>query len=92
MLAAAGDCDLRGIVGQPVVALKLVGNGLLQLGNAGRGRVFCEAFIERLLGGVLDVVGRVEVRFAGAESDDVLAFSLEAFGLGADGERNRGGE
>ena len=34
MLAAAGDDHLRRLVGQAVLALELVGDGLAQFGNA----------------------------------------------------------
>jgi hypothetical protein len=34
--------------------------------------------------------GGVEIRLAGAESDDVFAFRLQAGGTGGDGERRRG--
>ena len=52
-------------------------------------RVFGEPGGERLGGGVLDVLRRVEVRFARAEADDVLAGGLHGLGLGVNGERER---
>jgi hypothetical protein len=54
--------------------------------------VFGEAGGQRLGGGVLDVLRRVEVRFAGAESDDVLAGGLHGFGLGINGQGEGGRE
>ena len=51
------------------------------------GRVFGEPGGERLGGGVLDVLRRVEIRFARAEADDVLARGLHRLGLGINGQR-----
>ena len=48
VFAAAGDDDLRGLVGEAVLAFVLVGDGLAQLGDAGGGGVFGEAGGERL--------------------------------------------
>ena len=39
--------------------------------------------------GILDVHGRVEVRFAGTEANDVLALGLQARGARSDGKRRR---
>ena len=60
-----------------------------QLGDAGGGGVFGEAGGQRLGGGVLDVLGRVEVRFAGAEADDVQAVGLHLLGLRVNGQGER---
>ena len=86
VLAAAGDDDLRRLVVEAVLALELVGDGLAQLGDAAAGRVFGEAGGERGSGGVLDVLGGVEVRFAGAKADDVFAGGLHGFGFGINGQ------
>ena len=86
MLAAAGDRDLRGFVSKAVVALEFVDDGLLELGDARCGGVFGEAVIERLFGGVLDVIRGVKIRLAGAETDHVLAAFLHLAGDGGDGE------
>jgi len=56
MLAAARDDDLRGLEGEAVLALVLVGDGGAQLGDAGRGGVFGEAGGQGLGTGVLDVL------------------------------------
>ncbi len=66
----------RGLVGEAVLALVLVGDGRAQFGDAGGGGVFGEAGGQRLGAGVLDVLRRVEVRLAGAEADDVQAVGL----------------
>ncbi len=42
---------------------------------------------ERLGGGVFDVLRRVEIRFARAEADDVLARGFHRLGLGVNGQR-----
>ena len=90
MLAAAGDDDLRGLVGEAVLALVLVGDGRAQLGNAGGGGVFGEAGGQGLGAGVFDVLRGVEVRLAGAEADDVQAVGLHLLGLGVNGQGERG--
>ena len=45
MLAAAGNDDLRGLVGQAVVALEFVRRRLAQFRDAAAGRVFGEAVV-----------------------------------------------
>jgi hypothetical protein len=60
MLAAAGDDDLRRLVGEAVLAQKFGGDGLAQFRDAAAGRVFGEPGGERLGGGVLDVLRRVK--------------------------------
>ena len=60
-----------------------------QFRNAAAGRVFGKTGGERLGGGVLDVLRRVEIRFARAEADDVFAGGLHGLGLGVNGERQR---
>src|SRR5207247_11475631 len=92
MFAAAGDNDLRRFVGQPVLALELVGDGLAKFGDAAARRVFGEAVGERLDGGVFDVLRRVKVRLACAEADDIQALGLHLLGFGVDGQRQRRGE
>ena len=89
MLAAAAHDDLRWLVSEAVLALEFVGDGLAQFRDAAGRRVFGEPGGERLGGGVLDVLRRVEIRFAGAEADDVLARGLHGLGLGVNGEGER---
>jgi len=89
LLAAAGDQHLIGLVAQAVVALKLVDNRLLQAGRAVNGGIFGEARVDRLNGGLLDVIGSIEVGFAGSQPDDVFAQRLELFGPGGDGQSGR---
>ena len=92
---------------QPGTRIRMVGNGFCQgtqvlVGNAlavagpacslrlgfGRGPGFC---FEGGLGGVLDEGGGVEVRFAGAEADDVHAGLAQRGGLRGHRERDRFG-
>ena len=89
MLAAARNDDLRRLVSEAVLAFEFVGDGLAQFRDAAAGRVFGEPGGERLGGGVLDELRRVEIRFARAEPDDVLARGLHGLGLGVNGERER---
>ena len=55
-------------------------------GNAAAGRVFGETGGERLGAGVLDVLRRVKIRLAGAETDDILAGGFHRLGFGVNGE------
>ena len=89
MLAAATHDDLRRLVSEAVFALELVSDGLAQFRDAAGWRVFCEPGGERLGGGVLDVLRRVEIRFAGAETHNVLACGLHGLGLRVNGEGER---
>ena len=74
LLAAGADGDLRGLVVEAVLALELARDRLLQLGEpVDRGVLRRLAALDRLDRGLLDVVGRVEIRLAGAEPDDVAA-------------------
>jgi hypothetical protein len=57
-----------------------------QFRDAAAGRVFGEPGGERLGGGVLDVLRRVEIRFARAEADHVFAGGFHGLGLGVNGE------
>ncbi len=70
-LPPGADVDLRRRVGQAVLARELGDDGLLELGHAVDVGVFGLAALDGGDGGVLDVVGRVEVRLAGAQADDV---------------------
>ncbi len=73
LLAAGPDRDLRGRIGQAVFAQEFRADRGLQFRNAVHGGVFGLASVDRALGGVLDMVGRVEIRLARAEADDILA-------------------
>jgi hypothetical protein len=71
---------------QSVVPLELVDHGLLELGGAVHRGVLGEAGVNRGDGRVLDVIGCVEIRLTGAESDDILALGTECLGAGCDGQ------
>ena len=78
LLAAGADDDLRRLVGQLVLALELARDRGLQFGNAVDGGVFRRlAVADRLDGRLFDVVGRVEIRLAGAKPDDIAARRFE---------------
>jgi len=53
MLTTATDHDLRGFVGQPIIALKFLNDGLLQLGDTAGWSVFGEFILQGLDGGSL---------------------------------------
>ena len=71
---------------QVVFPLQLVRNRLPQGRQPARLRVLGEALGHGVLGGLDDVVGGIEVRFADAEVDHVAALSAQGLGLGADGQ------
>ena len=89
MFATAGDYDLRGPVTQAVLPLEFVGDGLPQFRNSTARRVFGETVGQGLDRGFLDVLWRVEIRLARAETDHILAFRLHLFGFGVDGQGQR---
>ncbi len=73
LLAASADDDLVRLVGQAVLARELVDDGFLELRNAADIGVLGLAGLDRVDRRQLDVGGRIEVRLAGAEADDVAA-------------------
>src|SRR5690606_37360402 len=85
MLRPAVHRDLLGAVFDLVFDEELLGDGLFQLGNARGRRVLGAAGLEGLDGGILDVLGRVEIRLTGAEACDVLSLSLHFLRRGSDG-------
>src|SRR5688572_29346814 len=92
MFSAGGNDDLRGLVGDVVVALEFVRDRLAQFGNAAAGSVFGEAFVERFDGGFLDVERGIEIRLARAETDHVLSLGFHLLGLRIDGQSERWSE
>jgi len=89
LLAAAGDQDLFGGIVQAVVALELGDDGLLQRGGATHRGVLGETLVDGRDGGILDVLRCIEIRLAGSQSDDVLAFGFQFGRTGGDGEGGR---
>src|SRR6202012_2988141 len=78
LLAAGTDDDLRGLVVELVLALELARHRGLEFGNAVHGGVFRRlAVADRLDRGFLDIVGRVEIGLAGAQTDDVATGRFE---------------
>jgi hypothetical protein len=80
-LAAGRDVHLGGLVGQAVLARELGSDGFLELRDAVHRGVLGLALTDGADRGLLDVVGRVEVRLAGAEADDVSTLGLQLPGL-----------
>ena len=89
LLAADADDDLVGAVVEAVVAPELVAHRLLELGRAVHLGVLRVAGANGGDGRVLHRLRRVEVRFAGAEADDVVAGRLELGGARGHGHRRR---
>ena len=87
-LAARRHVDLAGLVGQPVLPGELGRHRRLQLRNAVDVGVFGLAAADGGDGRFLDIVRRVEVRFAGAQSDHVAALPLQ---LARTGRHRQGG-
>jgi len=81
LLAAGADDDLVRLVRQAVLALELGDDRRLQLGNAVDRGILGLAGLDRMDRRELDVGGRVEIRLAGAEADDVASrrFQLARF-------------
>ena len=77
LLRPRGDDDLIHRVIEAVLALELVAHRLLQRGRAVGIGVFRLAPLDRRDGRALDVVGRIEIRLARAQRDDVASRCLE---------------
>ena len=90
LLSTRADNRLLRLVIQIVLALELFGNRLAQFRNTGNRRVLRFTAVDRLDGGLLDVVRRVEIRLASAKADYVAAFGLEVAGFLRDGNGGRG--
>ncbi len=90
MLAAAGHQDLGRLVGQAVVGLKFLDNGLFELGDAAHRGIAGEALFDGPDGGFPDVVRSLEVRLPHPEVDYVDPLGLELVGLGVQGQRGGG--
>lgn len=90
LLTAGPDTDLGGLVVQAVVALEFADDGLLELRGAVDIGVACGARVDGGLGRRPDVLGRVEVRLALRQADDVPAGPPELVGELGDGDGRRG--
>ncbi len=71
MLAADVDDDLLGLIVQAVFLLQLLGDSFPQLNDARRGGIFGLARLQRLNRGFFDIIGRIEIRRPGSETDDI---------------------
>ena len=89
LLAAGADGDLVGAVLDPVLALELGDDRLLERRRAVDRRVLGLALADGRDRRLLDVVGRVEVGLAGAQADHVAALRLQLAGEVGDRDRGR---
>ena len=90
MLAAGGN---DGALGGDVLAvefLEVTAHGGPQLGDAGHGRVTAEIGVDGGLGGLTDMLGGGEVRFAHGQAGDLYALGPQLHGAGIDAEGQRG--
>ena len=90
LLAAGADGDLLGRISEAILALEFCDDGFFQFCRAIDCRVFGVAALNRLDRGFLDVVGRIEIRLAERERDDIFALCFERIGLGGDGDGGGG--
>ena len=81
LLAAGAHDGLRDLVVEPVLALELAHDRLAQGHDAGDRRVAGLVPVDRLDRRLLDVLGRVEIRLAHRQADDVDARRLQVPGL-----------
>src|SRR5882724_13139564 len=81
-LGAGRDDHLLGGHGDAARLGDVLGDSLAQLRQSGRRPVVRRARVQRALGRVPDVLGRVEVGLADLEVDDLLALPLQRLGAG----------
>ncbi len=86
LLAAGSDRNLAWFVVKAVVALELRDDRRLEFRDAVDIGIFCLALVERALGGVLDVLRRIEVRLARGKRNDVPPLRLELTRFRRDGD------
>ena len=86
LFAAHRYQDLRRRICQAVLAGEFGDDGLLQLGGAAHVGVLGETVLDGLDGGLFNMVGGVEIRFARAQTDDVFSGGAQGGGAGGDGE------
>src|SRR5262249_25170343 len=90
LLAAGADGDLVRLVVEAVLALELGADRVLERRRAVDIGVLGVARVDRALRRRLDVVGRVKVRLALRQADDVAALRRELAGLHRDADGRRG--
>jgi len=84
LFGSAVDDDLAGIVIDPVIGFKFIGNSFAELGDAGGGSVLGFPRIQGLDGSLFDEVGCVLIRFSTGKSVDLFALGFEGLGLVGD--------
>ena len=90
MLSAAGDDYLRPVIIEAAVGLQARSGGTAQLRYACGGGVFGLALAYRVHADVLDVHGRLKIRLARAETDDVQPIRAHLLCHGVYGQGGRG--
>jgi len=89
MLATAAHQDIVSSIGEAVVLLHGIHNGILEFVDAAYRSIAGMAIADRFYGGRLNVKRGIEIRFADAKADDVNARLLQGLGLGVDGQSGR---
>jgi hypothetical protein len=89
LLAAGANADLRDLVGQPVFVLELADDRALQLWRSVDVGILGGAGVDGGLGRLLDVKGRIEIRLALRQADDVASLAAQFIGQPSDGNRRR---
>ena len=92
LFCTVGGQDLVGAVVQVVLAGELVADGLLQVRIARDRGVTGPVVVDGLLGGIFDVVGGIEIRFADGKVDDIDALCLQLAAALRHSQRCRGRE
>ena len=80
-LAAAADVNFVARVGEAIVALVFANDGVQQFRCAIDAGVAGYAFVEGFLGGIDDMLRRVEIRLAGAERNNVASTGGQVSGF-----------
>src|SRR5205085_11730817 len=90
MLCPAAHHHLARAITELVIGLELVRDRLAQLRETRARRVFRESRFERGDRRLLDVLRRIEIRFARAEAADIDAFGFHRFRFAVDRESEGG--
>ena len=81
LFGSGGNNNLFGFEIEVVVAFELVAHGLAQVGVAGHGGIVRKVVVDSLFGGLFHQLGGVEIGFADAQADNVLALSFQLTGF-----------
>jgi hypothetical protein len=86
VLGAAGDDDIRRGIGEAVLVGELAADRLLEGGHAGDHGILGKALGDGIDGRLLGVGRGIQVGFARAQAQNVLALGLEGLVLRVDGD------